>query len=57
MDSSGRGHGIGRRTALGLGIGAVGAAARPTPGPDGLRGTAADRNVELLLATPAGLVT
>lgn len=32
-------------------------AARPTPGLDGLRGTAADRNVELLLPRPAGLVT
>ncbi len=31
--------------------------ARPTPGLDGLRGTAADRNVELLLPKPAGLVT
>lgn len=32
-------------------------AARPTPGLDGLRGTAADRNIELLLPKPAGLIT
>jgi metallophosphoesterase (TIGR03767 family) len=32
-------------------------AARPTPGLDGLRGTAADRNVELLLPRPVGVLT
>lgn len=31
--------------------------ARPTPGLDGLRGTAADRNVELLLPRPASVRT